>query len=106
MNAPRQHLACPALLWASLPILMSLSACIHQPTALEQSLGDSVRQAVAHQAVRPADAVSERGPLLTDGVIASHGIDRYHQSYARPPAPVSVLNIQTGAAAAPAPMPR
>lgn len=80
-------------------LLVALSGCSSPPTALEQSLGTHVRQAVAQQTV---PASRPRGAQVTDGVIAAHGIDRYEQSYQRPPAPVSVLNILTGSGSAPA----
>ncbi len=83
-------------------MLATLTGCASEPTALERSLGDSVRQAVQQQTVPPSQA---RGPQLTDGVIAAHGVDRYEQSYLRPPAPVNVLNIMAGSANAPAAAP-
>ncbi len=83
-------------------MLAALAGCASEPTALERSLGDSVRKAVQQQTVPPSQA---RGPQLTDGVIAAHGVDRYEQSYLRPPAPVNVLNIMAGSANAPAAAP-
>ena len=80
-------------------MLAALGACSSTPSALEQSLGASVRQAVAQQTV---PSTAPRGPQMTDGVIAAHGVDRYQQSYQRPPAPVSVLNILAGSGSAPA----
>ena len=84
-----------ALFGTATLLLASLAGCASEPTALEQSLGDSVRQAVQQQSV---PSTQLRGPQLTDGVIAVHGVDRYEQSYLRPPAPVNVLNILTGPA--------
>ena len=91
-----------ALFSATTLMLATLAGCASEPTALELSLGDSVRQAVQQQSVPPSQA---RGPQLTDGVIAAHGVDRYEQSYLRPPAPVNVLNILAGSANAPAAAP-
>ena len=87
-----------AVLSTATLMLAALAGCASGPTALEQSLGDSVRQAVQQQSVPPTQL---RGPQLTDGVIAVHGLDRYEQSYLRPPAPVNVLNILAGSANAP-----
>ena len=98
-------LARPHALAALIPLL-ALTGCSSAPTALESSLGASVRLAVERQKV---PAPGERGPQLTDGVIAVHGVDRYQQSYERPPAPVSVLNLLAGsgsASATPSGMPR
>lgn len=85
-----------------------LAACAGEPTAHEQALGESLRQAQQRQLALPAlGAGGERGAIVSDGVIAAHGLDRYHQSWLRPPAPVSVLNIQaSGAASAPPVLPR
>lgn len=80
-------------------MLAALAGCSNTPTALDQSLGTSVRQAIEQQTV---PSTGPRGPQMTDGVIAAHGIDRYEQSYQRPPAPVSVLNILAGSGSAPA----
>ncbi len=91
-----------ALFSATTLMLAALAGCASEPTALEQSLGDSVRQAVQQQSV-PSTRL--RSPQLTDGVIAVHGVDRYEQSYLRPPAPVNVLNILAGSANAPAAAP-
>ena len=91
-----------AVLSTATLMLAALAGCASRPTALEQSLGDSVRQAVQQQSVPPSQA---RSPQLTDGVIAAHGVDRYEQSYLRPPAPVNVLNILAGSANAPAAAP-
>lgn len=91
-----------ALLCSATLVLTALAGCASEPTALEQSLGDSVRQAVQLQTV-PSTRL--HGPQLTDGVIAVHGVDRYEQSYLRPPAPVNVLNILAGSGNAPAATP-
>ena len=92
---PTAHglLPCCALLAAT------LTGCAHEPTGLERALGESVRQARVQQAIPAADALSERAPIVTDGVIATYGVDRYHQSWIRPPAPMTVLNIQAGGTA-------
>lgn len=82
---------------AALGMLLALGGCTSTPTALEQSLGASVRLAVDQQKVPPPSA---RGPQRTDGVIAVHGVDRYQQSYERPPAPVNVLNLLGGSGSA------
>ena len=85
-----ERLACCALL------LATLAGCAHEPSDLESAMGESVRQARMQQAVAPADGVFGRTPVGADGVIAVHGIDRYHQTWIRPPAPLTVLNIQAG----------
>lgn len=92
-----------------LALAAALSACA-QPSALERSLGESVRQArqqqaVAMPSVRPS-AGPDGQPILTDGVIAAQGVTRYQQSWVNPPAPITVLNVQTGAAGAASAMPR
>ena len=74
----------------------ALCGCTHTPSAHEQSLGQSVRQALAQQSLYPAGSPFARGPLSLDGVVAAHGVDRYEQSFARPQAPMNVLNILTG----------
>ncbi len=85
-------------------LLAALAGCSSTPTALEQSLGQSVRLAVQQQSL-PAPAA--RAAQQTDGVIAVHGVERYQQSYQRPPAPVNVLNLQAGTASgSPSNLPR
>jgi len=91
---------------ACIALATALSGCASEPTALEQSLGESVRQARQQQAVQPSGPALQRPPAGSDGVIAVHGIERYHQSYVQPPAPVSVLNIQTGGSTPAPAMPR
>ena len=77
-----------------------LSGCAHEPSPLERGLGEAVRDAQMRQVIpRPPTFPADR-PIITDGEIAVHGIDRYHQSWVRPPAPISVLNIQSGGASA------
>ncbi len=76
-----------------------LSACtIGSPSAHEQAMGDSVRQARTLQSVPPDKARSDDKTVTTDGIVAAYGIDRYHQSFARPLPPMNVLNILTGPA--------
>lgn len=83
--------------WLGASLLSALlGACSYSPTVHEQALGNSVRQAQTLQAVQPADRAPARGDIVTDGIAAAHGVDRYHQSFARPPAPLTVLNIQAG----------
>ncbi len=106
MNFPRHTNTQRGLFGGCILLAAALSGCASEPTALEQSLGDSVRQAWMQQSVQTPDSVTHRQPFTTDGVIAVQGIDRYHQSYVKPAAPVSVLNIQTGGAAAAPAMPR
>ncbi len=91
--------AMPLATLTALAALFALSGCSSPPTALEQSLGSSVRQAVAQQTVPPS---GPRGPQRTDGVIAAHGVARYELSFQQPPAPVSVLNLLTGSGSTPA----
>ena len=82
-----------------------LSACVSPPEKLETSLGKSVRQAVVQQSVHAAGTRPEQGAIVMDGVVAVHGIERYHQSYARPQPPAAVLNILPGAVSGAATMP-
>ncbi len=91
--------------WLALPSLIFSACALNHPTAHEQALGQSVRQARVQQSVHPAGTPSERGPLNTDGVVAAYGVDRYHQSFARPQAPMSVLNILASPGAGAAAMP-
>lgn len=70
-----------------------LSGCTHPPTASELSLGKSVREALRLQAVNPQAARPAHAVPSTDGVVAAHGVDRYHQSHARPQPAQNVLNI-------------
>ena len=89
----RGLLPCCALLMAA------LAGCAHEPSDLERAMGESVRQARAQQALQPSPGQGAGTPIVTDGVIAVHGVDRYHQTWVRPPAPMTVLNIQAGGAA-------
>ena len=82
-----------------------LSACTSPPEQLETSLGQSVRQAVVQQSVHAAGNRSEQSGVVMDGVAAVHGIERYHQSYARPQPPAAVLNILPGAVSGAATLP-
>lgn len=84
-----------------------LGGCAHEPSPQERMLGEAVRDAQMRQVIPRLPALPADRPIITDGEIAVHGIDRYHQSWVRPPAPISVLNIQSGgASAATAAMPR
>lgn len=96
MNKPLNLALTGWRLVAGTALTALLTACSSSPTAHEQAMGRSVREALARQAVQPAGPSVARGAQTTDGVIAAHGIDRYEQSYQRPPAPASVLNILTG----------
>ena len=94
-----------------LPLLTALAALALAGCASdafrEAEPGQSQRQAIAQQSVRPPGSPLPSGPLTLDGVAAAHAVDRYHQSFQRPPAPVNVLNLLTspGAAAPAAGMP-
>ena len=81
---------------SSLMLGAAMSGCA-QPSALENALGETVREAQALQAL-PTPRPEGRS-VTTDGVIAVHGVARYQQSWVNPPAPVNVLNIQAGGAA-------
>jgi hypothetical protein len=89
--------------WLCVVLLGTLMAgCTVTPTAHEKSFGESVRQAQTLQSAQPPGSSAERGDIVTNGIAAAHGIDRYHQSFARPPTPstpLTVLNIQTGSGA-------
>ena len=80
-------------------LMAALAGCAHEPSDLERAMGESVRQARAQQALPPSPGQGAGTPVVTDGVIAVHGMDRYHQTWIRPPAPMTVLNIQAGGAA-------
>lgn len=105
MNHPSHFTVRDIGLSACMLLTVILTGCANEPTALERSFGESVQQAAAQQTLNPPGTQAQRGPIATDGVTAVHGIERYEQSYARPPAPVSVFNIQAGGSAPPA-MPR
>lgn len=104
---PQTHSLARILQPGAWVITAALAGCA-QPSALENALGESVRQARASQSVAAPASRPDGQSFSTDGVIAVHGMTRYQQSWINPPAPVNVLNIQAGGAAAPAPttMPR
>ena len=99
MNFPNAAAIRLGLLPCCALLLATLAGCAHEPSDLERAMGESVRQARAQQALPPGTAQDAGAPIVTDGVIAVHGVDRYHQSWVRPPAPMTVLNIQAGGAA-------
>ena len=81
----------------TLPLLMGmLAGCAGQAGIGPQTLGQSVRNAQALQAVHPQGEHADGRTPLMDGVSAAHGVDRYQQSFARPQPPMNVLNILTG----------
>ena len=84
------HMSCCAV------IGLLLTGCAHQPSAQERSLGEAVRQALSQQSAAPAKGPASIAPATTEGVIAVHGMDRYHRSWIQPPQPVNALNLQSG----------
>ena len=96
MNPPSTSTTSGTVRYGCALIVMVLTGCAHEPTPLEQALGDTVREARAQQAIAATDARAAGVPHITDGVIAVHGVDRFQKSWISPPPPMTVLNIQAG----------
>lgn len=74
----------------------ALSGCAEVTPAWDQRFGETVNIARAQQTIDPdASRNSDRVAGL-DGQSAKAAIDRYHQSFQTPPAPINVFNIGIG----------
>lgn len=87
----RQAALCLALLGSTL-----LAACASDTPVLDAHWGQSLQAAQTRQSVHPEGSLPERGPIDTSGAVARAGLDRYQQSFEKPPAPVNVLNLGVG----------
>lgn len=72
------------------------SACAPVTPQWDARFGDSVRMAVAQQTLNP-DASRNTDPVLgIDGRAANEAINRYHESFQKPPPPPSLFQIMNG----------
>lgn len=74
----------------------ALAGCVSPAPVLDSQLGSAVLAARAQQTLNP-DAARNAAPPVLDGQAANDAIDRYHDSFKAPPAPVNVFTIGIGA---------
>ncbi|MDD5250364.1 MAG: hypothetical protein PHY45_15380 [Rhodocyclaceae bacterium] len=76
-----------------LALVLGLAGCASPTPMLDESFGDSVREARAAQTLHP-DASLDADPVAgLDGVAANEAIGRYHDSFKTPPPVTNVINI-------------
>lgn len=85
-------------LGATLCILtIGLAGCADQPTAVDRTFGQSIRNAQVGQSIHPHDIPPAYPPLVSDAVSGKAAIERYYKSYETPPPAGNVFNIGVGA---------
>ncbi len=87
----RQAALCLAWLSSAL-----LAACASDTPVLDAHWGKSLQAAQTRQSIHPEGSLPERGPIDTSGAVTRAGLDRYQQSFEKPPVPVNVLNLGVG----------
>jgi hypothetical protein len=81
-------------------IVACLAGCTAPTPRLDANFGSAVEMAKAQQTLHP-EASSNTEPLVgLDGVAVNGLVDRYNQSFKRPPATTNVFNIGVGSSAA------
>ena len=81
-------------------LMASLTGCATSSTPqFDNTFGDAVNAARAQQTINP-DASQNTKPVEgIDGEAANSVMDRYHQSYEKPPATGNIFNIGVGGGA-------
>ncbi len=82
---------------------LALSACSHDPSAIDQHFGSSVRDAVQRQTANPRPPPPPQFTFTSDGQSAKSAIDRYQKSFDVIPPPANVFNIGVGSGSGTAP---
>lgn len=83
---------------AGLMLSLSVMGCANSPYAEAPQWGQSVRHAIRTQILNPEAAQKHPEPPGADGVVMKSAIDRYQNSFDKPPAPVNVMSIGLGGA--------
>ncbi len=87
MRTYKQVMIVRAVLLASL-----LTACSSTPY-LDSRFGEAVNMTKAQQTINP-EASQNMDPVTgIDGVAAKDGMDRYHESFQKPPSTADILTI-------------
>jgi hypothetical protein len=76
--------------------LLTLSACSHDPSAIDQHFGSAVRDAMQRQTAPPRPSDPPQISATSDGQSAKSAIDRYQKSFDVIPPPANVFNIGVG----------
>lgn len=76
--------------------LGGLAGCVSPAPVLDSQFGSAVLAARAQQTINPDAASKVTPPPVLDGSAANHVVDRYHDSFKAPPAPVNVFTIGVG----------
>lgn len=81
-------------------VAAGLAGCAAPTPRLDANFGSAVEMAKAQQTLHP-EASNNTEPLVgLDGVAVNGLVDRYNQSFKRPPATTNVFNIGVGSSAA------
>jgi hypothetical protein len=73
------------------PLVLLLAGCATGPTRLESAYGTSYHSAIVSQTLDP-EAAKNLAPLEGfDGKAAKGMLDRYHESFEKPPPPPSFV---------------
>jgi starvation-inducible outer membrane lipoprotein len=75
---------------------MTLSACSHYPSAVDNNFGVSTRQTIDLQSANPDAPLRSHTPMTSDGQSAKAAVDRYQKSFEVLPLPTNVFNIGVG----------
>lgn len=84
-------------LYSILALAALAAGCAQQPTNVEGNFGGALNRAKAAQVINPDAPSQRRAPAGTDGEAARLSVEQYEQSYSKPAAPASILNIGVGA---------
>jgi hypothetical protein len=75
--------------------LFLLNACAQPPTNWDARFGDTVRMAIAQQTLEP-EASKNTDPVAgIDGRAAGEALERYQESFQKPPPPPPLFQIMT-----------
>lgn len=82
-------------------VLLLLAACAPTTPTFDRHFGETVPALRAQQVQNPNAPVANQGKSVDgiDGRSASEAINRYHKSFAEPPAPVNPFLIGVGSGA-------
>jgi type IV pilus biogenesis protein CpaD/CtpE len=81
-------------------LMASLAGCATSSTPqFDSGFGDAVNAARAQQTINPEASLNTKPVDGMDGEAANSVMDRYHQSFQKPPATGNIFNIGVGGGA-------